>query len=496
MQLRPVWLALALIACGDDSSSDDTADDAADDTSNDVGDDSEHDGPTDADADADVVIEPDATPDADTRDIAIRLNDLPGVTAQEYSCQFTSNARCFLMTFTQDVDHTVSGGPTFEQHATLTHVDLARPFVALTSGYMDFYGDYRDELAEILNGNQISIEHRFFNQSRPEPADWTKLTIAQMAADQHHIAELLKPIYTGAWLATGGSKGGMTASYWRRFYPDDVVATVPYVAPLSHGQGDERYNTFLDARPQTCRDKLRALQVELLTQARFDAMVQRATAEGDDYNFVAVGPAVEAGITALEFAFWQYQDVSACSDIPATTATNATLWAFLNEVAAPSDNNDDNVIAFAPYYYQAVYELGYPSSTSAHLVGLTRYNGDEYAGVYPAGVELPTFRGAAMLDVENWVRNEGERLLFIYGEHDPWTAARYPAAPTDSLSLTMPAGNHGSGIYGLEPADQAAALAKLEAWTGVPPNAFALTARAWLPKPKPPRIPTALLRAR
>ncbi len=486
MQLRPVWLALALIACGDDSSSDDTAD------ADDVVDDTD---------DTDDVVEPDAPPDAppdaDTRDIAIRLNDLPGVTAQEYSCQFTVNARCFLMTFTQDVDHTVSGGQTFQQHATLTHVDLGRPFVALTSGYMDFYGDYRDELAQILNGNQISIEHRFFERSRPEPADWSKLTIAQMAADQHHIAELLKPIYTGAWLATGASKGGMTASYWRRFYPDDVVATVPYVAPLSLGQGDTRYNDFLDARPQACRDKLRALQVELLTQPRFDAMVQRALAEGDDYTLVAVGPAVEAGITALEFAFWQYQEVSSCDSIPGTSATNGALWSFLNSVASPSDNNDDNVIAFAPYYYQAVYELGYPSSASAHLAGLTRYNGDEYAGIYPEGAELPVFRTEAMPDIETWVGTEGERLLFIYGEHDPWTAARYPlGAATDSLSLTMPAGNHGAGIYGLEPADQAAALAKLEAWTGVTPNAFALAARAWLPKPRPPRMPTALLRAR
>lgn len=493
MQLRPLWLALALIACGDDSSSDDTTD------GSDLDDDVEPDGPTDSDAN-DIVepdAAPDAPPDADTRDIAIRLNDLPGVTAQEYSCQFTANARCFLMTFTQDVDHTVSGGQTFEQHATLTHVDLARPFVALTSGYADSYGDYRDELAQILNGNQISIEHRFFNQSRPAPADWSKLTIAQMAADQHHIAELLKPIYTGAWLATGASKGGMTASYWRRFYPDDVVATVPYVAPLSHGQGDERYNTFLDARPQACRDKLRALQVELLTQPRFDAMVQRANAEGDDYNLVAIGPAVEAGITALEFAFWQYQDVTDCGSIPATTATNAAQWSFLNDVAAPSDNSDDNVLAFAPYYYQAVYELGYPSSVSAHLAGLTRYNGDEYAGIYPDGVELPAFREEAMQDIETWVGSEGERLLFIYGQHDPWTAARYPlGAATDSLSLTMSAGNHGAGIYGLESADRAAALAKLEAWTGVTPNAFALAARAWLPKPKPPRIPTALLRAR
>ena len=35
----------------------------------------------------------------------------------------------------------------------------------------------------------------------------------------------------------------MTAIYHRRFYPDDVDGTVPYVAPISFGAPDLRYPT-------------------------------------------------------------------------------------------------------------------------------------------------------------------------------------------------------------------------------------------------------------
>ena len=68
-----------------------------------------------------------------------------------------------------------------------------------------------------------------------------------MAADEHAIVTALKTIYTGPYLSTGASKGGMTAVFYRRFYPDDVVGTVPYVAPLSFAAPDERYAAFLDS---------------------------------------------------------------------------------------------------------------------------------------------------------------------------------------------------------------------------------------------------------
>ncbi len=479
---------LAAAACGDDSNATD-----GDATPGDV----DADGGDHGDDGGDVDAPP---PDADTRDLLVRLNDLDGVTADEYGCQFQSEStRCFDLAVTQAVDHDVTGGQTFTQHVTLMHRDLAAPMIALTSGYDDFYGDSSYELTDVLGANQISIEHRFFGRSRPSPADWTKLTIEQMAADQHRVVQLLKPIYGGAWLTTGASKGGMTATYHRRFWPNDVDGTVPYVAPLSREAGDARYAEFLDTvGTSQCRTALRNLIVELLGTTRFNAMSSRAqtqaTSNGFQYNRIAIGPAVESGITGIEWAFWQYHGISECSSVPATTASDATMWTFLNGVSPPSGSRDDELAAFEAYYYQASFELGFPDSGGDYTVGLTRYNGDEFAGGYPIDVAYPVYTPAPMADIDQWVQTQGTRLLFLYGEYDPWTAGRYAlGAATDSSSLTSPQATHGAGLYDLSSTDRAAAFAQLQAWTGVTPSLRA-TARSAPTRASLRRLPPAMVR--
>jgi hypothetical protein len=447
---------------------------------------------------------PDAPPvtgDADDRDLLVRLNELPGVVAIEETDPGEPDVRLFDLTITQQVDQLAPGGPTFEQEVTLIHRGFDRPTVALTSGYWNFYGYNDDELTNLLAANQLSIEHRFFAGSRPVPADWTKLTIEQSAADEHHIIGLLKTIYPGVWLSTGASKGGMTASYHRRFYPDDVDGSVPYVAPLSFTAGDTRYADFLDTiGPPACRQALRDLEIELLSQPRFDYLLGRAqsqaTAEGWSYTRIALGPAVESAITGIEWSFWQYAGAGACSSVPPVTASDSTMWAFLDAVSGVTGSSDVYVEAFEAYYYQASFELGYPDGGGDFLEGLTRYNGAEYDGMYPTGVAVPAHQPQAMADIDQWVRTDGSRLLFIYGGWDPWTAGRYAlGAATDSVSLTAPQESHGAGFASLTPADRATGYAMLQAWTGVTPGAqkSVRTGRHAGPV-REPRIPPAMIR--
>src|SRR5262249_51523810 len=155
-----------------------------------------------------------------------------------------------------------------------------------------------------LDANQISIEHRFFGESRPEPPDWSKLTIDQMAADEHAIVSALRMLYTGPVLASGGSKGGMTAIFYRRFYPDDVDGTVPYVAPISFAAPDMRYSPFFDTvgTPE-CRQAVRDAATEMLAHRRA-VLVQRAQDQAVGGNFqytrVLLGPAVESAVSSVE----------------------------------------------------------------------------------------------------------------------------------------------------------------------------------------------------
>src|SRR6266496_480922 len=172
-------------------------------------------------------------------DLADQLAAIPGMTVVSEQPPPAPGYRFFFLTYRQPVDHTNPAGPTFEQRLQLLHRDVSRPMILHTTGYdMPEYA-FRSEPTQLVDGNQISVEERFFEPSRPNPADWTKLDIWQAATDHHLITQALKSIYTKKWLATGASKGGMTSVYNRRFYPRDLDGVVAYVAPNDANNADD-----------------------------------------------------------------------------------------------------------------------------------------------------------------------------------------------------------------------------------------------------------------
>ena len=126
----------------------------------------------------------------------------------------------FRLIFNQPIHCTVSGAR-IVRTASLTLLHRQDPMVLHTTGY-ELLDSLWAETTALIDGNQISVEKRFFAPSQPQPPDWSKLTIWQAAADRHRIAEAFKTIYTRRWLSTGSSKGGMASVYHRRFFPDDV----------------------------------------------------------------------------------------------------------------------------------------------------------------------------------------------------------------------------------------------------------------------------------
>ena len=485
MRARFVWFWLALLvawggaACGDDDGSAD-------------GDHLRPDG---------AVGEPDAGgPDAgevgfvceeSDDDILVRLQAIPGVTVTEEPID--PPYRFFHLAFEQPVDHADPGGATFIQRVNLLHRDLAAPMVLHTSGYYGYDFPFAAEPTALIDGNQINTEQRFFAPSRPDPADWSFLTIEQAAADHHRIVAALRPIYCGKWVSTGASKGGMTSVYHRRFYPSDVDATVAYVAPISFGAPDDRYHPFFDTvGSASCRSKLETYQRELLT--RRTAMLSRmqSYADANGLTFArssGIEGAFEDAVVEFAWGFWQYSGPSDCASIPAASASNATLFNFLVDVGGLYFYDDDTIVDFSPYYYQADSQLGYPSEPTGHIDDLLETQ-DLPRNYMPPGATAPTYDPGAMQDVDQWVQGDAARILFVYGEFDPWYAGHFELGQADdSLLMVAPGANHGANISALEAADADAATAALLRWTGVTAKPAAARAATRLPPaPPPPRI--------
>lgn len=403
-------------------------------------------------------------------DLLDKLTAIPGLTVVSESQP--AGYRFFVLSFTQPVDHRHPRRGTFEQRLTLLHRSADAPVVLYTGGYGLPVNPTasRTEPTQLVDGNQVSVEHRFFRSSRPAPADWDDLTIWQEATDEHRIVQALKTVYSGRWIQTGASKGGMTSVYHRRFYPGDVDGVVAYVAPNDpRNPQDHLYDSFF-ARvgSASCRAALDGVQREALKRrARMVALLE-ADAARNGYTFArTLGSAdrsFEMTILDTVWAFWQYSTEADCAAVPPVTATDEELYAWIDGVAFFGFYTDQGLDYYTPYYYQAATQLGWPDLEFRHLRGLVRHRGlYQPNSVLPAELRSRHDPGP-MLDVDHWVRTRSERILFVYGENDPWSAERFTPSRRDSALYVAPGANHGANIARLSEADRAAATDTLRRW--------------------------------
>lgn len=398
------------------------------------------------------------------QDITARLKKIPGMKVIGRGYTAPKGYRSLRLSFTQPVDHRDPGKGTFQQRLELFHRATDQPMVLSTSGYGLRVPAPLAEPTRAVRGNQVSVEQRFFNKSRPKGGDWSTLTIWQAASDHHRLVAALKSIYKRKWISTGASKGGMTSVYHARFFPKDVNGVVAYVAPNDVDDNeDSAYDRFFQTvGTAACRKKLQAVTVEAL---RRRAAMQKRMLERDTFNQLGVDVAFEHAVMDLDWTFWQYSSVYDCARIPTAKASNDALYRWLEATTYLSGNSDGELKYYRPYYYQAATELGSPKRDYGHLQGLLKHEG--YDPRTYAKVTAP-FQTGAMKDIDTWVRGKGTRLMFVYGQNDPWSAEPFRRGPgtKDSYWYTVKNGTHGADLFSLPKAQRAQAVKALLRWTG------------------------------
>ncbi|MEU8467861.1 S28 family serine protease [Streptomyces sp. NPDC029006] len=413
-------------------------------------------------------------------DIKDRLLSIPGMSLVQEKPY--PGYRYFVLNYTQPVDHRHPGRGTFQQRITVLHKDTSRPTVFYTSGYNVSTTPSRREPTQIVDGNQVSLEYRFFTPSRPEPADWSTLDIWQAASDQHRVYQALKTVYPANWLATGGSKGGMTATYYERFYPRDMDGVVAYVAPNDVvDDEDSAYDRFFtQVGTKECRDRLNAVQREALV--RREPLEERYAryAADNGYTFDTIGSldrAYEAVVLDYVWGFWQYSLLKDCDTVPAdaATASDDAIWDSVDTISGFSAYADQGLETYTPYYYQAGTQLGAPTIHFPYLgKHLVRYGYQPPRNLVPRSIPM-RFRPRAMRDVDTWVRHHATHMLFVYGQNDPWGAERFRlgAGARDAYVFTAPGLNHGANVAGLVADQKSLATARVLDWAGLPPATVA-----------------------
>lgn len=423
---------------------------------------------------------PDAPPSAypcDDDDVEGSWRAVPGVTTiTAADCgDFVAGARCFDVTFAQPIHHD-RPSPTFEQHLQLVHRGCGEPMVIADWGYAGFPVFYEAELSSLWGTNALNVEHRFQGNSVPADPDWdwTALTIANGAADQHALIRELRQLYGAPWISTGASKGGVTALYHHYLHPDDLDGTVPYVAPASLGREDGAYQGYLAATLPACAQAVRDVQVAALTTRRAAGIAAFEPDWGD-----AAEITLEQYVWFADWGFWQYGGVGACGEVPTAETSDAAFFAYLRnlvEVGPRALPGQDARSDFA-LNYEWLTEQGFADQINAEVRALLTFPAYSMAADFEANlpeVPLPAYDGSVTAAMRAWAPTAPATVL-LYGEYDPWSGGAVDA-PTEAGSalFVVPAANHGAGLEGLPPAEFAAATALISDMLGRAPQTRAI----------------------
>ena len=358
----------------------------------------------------------------------------------------------------QPVNHHQPHGATFEQHLELYQRDVSAPMVMYVSGYFNYtflspLDTYLSVPAAITGGNQISVEGRFYGDSVPKPARWRYLTIWQQAADEHHVVQVFKKLYHARWLITGVSKGGETAIFHDYFYPNDFAGTFAWSAPSITQTPSRSYDHFLahvgtaSCRAALLSDQVRALRHRAAFEAKVAAEAKAAHGTFADWKG---GLDEEFEVTVLQtpFVFWQYSDD--CATVPGGKATLDELYTWYDNTAGWLAADDQES---GPFFGRTTTRPGPSSvtrsSTSAPSAGIAvalaavarRCPGQDLP---PRQLPVRPLNQHLMRAIHKWVADHGSRLLFLYGQDDPWSTQRFTlgAGTRDSVSYTIKGGNH------------------------------------------------------
>jgi len=399
-----------------------------------------------------------------TKDLLTQLNEIPNVSVEKIAGD-TTYTEYYEMWFTQPIDHENPELGSFKQRVLLGHHDLSKPMVVEIQGY-NIWTEKAGELSKLIDANQLTIEHRYFKQSRPDSLQWDKLTIRQAAADQHAVIQALKKIYQNKWISTGISKGGQTTIYHRFFYPNDVDVSVPYVAPMNLNREDKRIHQHLatvgskDARKKVkdfqiaCfenKDKLLVLLEELATKKKWEFSM-------------GIEGALDLNILEYSFAFWQWGNTSQ-SEIPNSDANAEDLFKHLAKTSPFSFFEAKDIITQQPFFYQALTEIGMYSYQVAPFKKYINYDKDlTFDFTLPEGID-GTFNPESMIAVDQWLKTKADKMLFIYGEYDTWSATQVELKDNDKCQKFInPAGAHGTRIKSFPNEMQKEIVKTLETW--------------------------------
>lgn len=403
-------------------------------------------------------------------ELSDKLKQVPGIISVESLPSGSFFSERYLLLYEQLIDQSQPQLGSFRQRIFLNHKSYTSPVIYITEGYAADYAEserYIHELSNILQANQICVEHRYFAESTPDNYDIKYLTTKNAAEDHHSIFTSLKTIYQNKWISTGASKGGQTALLYQMYYPNDVDACVAYVCPNSRALVDGRHEKFI-SKIGSSKDRKIILeyQKELLKRKSSLLPIFEEHINKNNLHFrLPISDIYDYCVLEFGFAFWQFY--ANTSKIPSIKDSDSKLIGYLLIVAGPSYFSVESLKSIYAFYVQAAKELGYYGYDTQKLKSyLSIKSADNYFNeiFLPDSLNI-TFNSETSTKLEHFIQTKAKNTLIILGEYDPWSAV----APDNGnnanvIKIINPKGTHASNIMFLPKLKHDLAINKLFEW--------------------------------
>ncbi|MBU1101238.1 MAG: peptidase [Bacteroidetes bacterium] len=392
------------------------------------------------------------------------LENIPGATIEKLEADSTFSIRYKIM-LEQPLDHNNPDNGIFNQRIYLSHLLFEKPMVIVTEGYSARH-NYCEELCNILGANQLFVEHRYFGESQPDSLDWDYLNLEQAMEDYHRIASIFKKLYKEEWISTGWSKGGQTTMMYKMTYPEDFEVGVVYDSPLNFALEDKRVDEHFDnVGTADQRKKLIDFQRLVLNHKREILPLFEWYAKGAGLKYsIGFEKGLEFCVLEYPFSFWQYTD-HIFEKIPQKGSTPGEILEHLRSVVSFGSYADRSMNSASMYQFSTEFGYyGYVQKNVKDLLNDTEYRNWSYA---PEGAYLK-YSNKLMLDLNEWLQDNGNKMLYIYSEADPWSAPHVVInGSADYMKKFLRGGNHFTFIRTFPRNERKEILDKLSEWLNI-----------------------------
>lgn len=428
-----------------------------------------------------------------------------GVTEQQGTSFKGVPGPYYYFYFDQLIDHKHPEKGTFRQKGVLRYVGQDAPTVLHTQGYET--GDtvpslVVPSLVPILNANLIELEYRYFGDSQPQPLDnidFTYLDSEQASDDLHALVTAFKATgrFPKQWISMGVSKNGyataMYAYYSSKKGYNDIDLYVPVAAPFNVTLDDPRPGAYMIQNstafdPESdkklkglgraiCRDTPLSKyliethrrqypkwvsdtrkdgyseeQIDMYVITHYAVMYQSNLLSKLSYNPISSWTDLipdTTGQTQLDYAekFIAMDDKDLREYIKKRKQANTRIGPTEEEML--KKRKTDGMFS---YEVQVAKEIGSIEYKFDYLKGCPYYSPDFVELIlktaYRTDAVLPRFTAlysnAQALDfLNNFLPTTTQKMVFVYGEQDPWTGSAIPDPTNPNVKkIIVPRGCH------------------------------------------------------